>query len=144
MARKPVKINALRGKRLKTLCDEQGISQAKLSEMINISQQTISKIVNGNANLTEATARRISEVFPGYTFDHLMAFDQELNTYESPLEFEKDWIRSGGGNHPLTNLYVVEARIAIALEKMNENGWNVAVDLVDSLSRIHTFQKEGK
>ena len=70
-----------------------------------------------------------------------MCFDMEPKPFDSPLEFEKDWIRKGGGAHPLDNLIVVEARIAVALEKLNENGWRVAVDMIESLVKIADFQK---
>lgn len=144
MARKPVEIKAIRGKRLKALLEEQGIKQAELSQKIHLSQQTISKIINGGANLTEDTARAIIYAFPGYSYDYLMGFDQEPNLYESPLDFEKDWIRRGGGAHPLTNPTVVEARLAVAIEQMNKDGWIVAVDMVESLLKIPAFKKNGK
>lgn len=143
MPRKAVEIRSIRSERLKTLIDEQGITQAMLSAKIFISQQTISKIINGKANLTEETARKIIEAYPGYSLDYLMGFDQDPKIYDNPLEFEKDWIRCGGGDHPLNNLISVEARIAVALEKMNESGWRVAVDLVESLTKVPAFKNGG-
>lgn len=147
MARNTVEIKPIRGKRLKKLCDENGITQMELANKVFISQQTISKIIKGKANLTETTARKISEVYPGYSFEWLMGYDMEPASYDSPLEFEKEWIRKGGGNHPLNNIHVVEARIAVALEKMNEKGWQLAVSLVETLCEmpdLKTKETEGK
>ena len=143
MARKPVKINPIRGKRLKLLIEEQGITQSELKDRIFISQQTISKIINGKANLTETTARIIADAFPGseYTFEKLMGYDLEPKLYDNPLEFQKDWIRSGGGAHPLTNMITVEARISVALEKMNQKGWQLAVSLIETLGKMPDLQK---
>jgi len=143
MPRKKGIIKSLRGKRLKMLIEEQGINQTQLAKLIPISQQTVSKIIQGKANLTEETARRVSELFPGsmYTFEKLMGYDQEPISYDTPLEFEKDWHRIGGGAHPPTNIIVAEARIAVALEKMNKTGWCLAVNLVETLSKMPEYQK---
>lgn len=72
MARPREKIHVERGKRLKQLCEEQGITQEELSRRIYISQQNISRMINGKANVTENTARIIAEKFPDYSFDWLM------------------------------------------------------------------------
>lgn len=144
MARRQVKINPIRGERLKTLCKEQGITQAELSERIFLSQQTVSKIVQGKANLTESTAATIVRVFPGYRYDWIMAFDTEPMAFDSPLEFEKAWHRGGGGAHPPNNLIVAEARTAVALEKMNEKGWQLAVNLVETLAAMPDLQTDDK
>lgn len=140
MSRKKVKINPIRGERLKKLCEEQKITQVELSDRIHISQQTISKIIQGKANLTEDTAIAIRKEFPTYSFDYLMGYDPV--GFDSPIEFEKEWIRSGGGSHPLNNIYTVEARISLALEKMNEIGWHMAVNLVETLSEQSELQKK--
>lgn len=141
MARKKVEINPIRGERLKELLKELNIKQNELAKRIHISQQTISKIIQGKANLTEDTAKAIAKEFPAYSFDYLMGYDPI--SFESPLEFEKQWIRNGGGAHPLTNLYTVEARISIALEKMNEAGWRMAVNMIEMLSEQSEFQVTG-
>lgn len=142
MARLPVKINHERGKRLKELCEKKGITQNELAKEIHISQQTISKIVNGKANLTEYTAQLITAAYPDseYTFEKLMAFDTEIQTFSNSLEFEKEWLRRGGGQHPL-NAITAEARISLALEKMNKKGLELSVNLVETLSKMDDLQK---
>ena len=67
-------INPLWGERLKIICEENKISQSELASSIFISQQTISKIVNGKASLTLPTAQRIIDLFPqrGYSLDWLL------------------------------------------------------------------------
>lgn len=74
MARPKSIINPICGKRLKDLCEREHITQAALAQSIPISQQTISKIINSSASLTEQTARRISEKYPGYSFEWLMGY----------------------------------------------------------------------
>lgn len=68
-------INPLWGKRLKQLCEENKLSQAELAERIPISQQTISKIINGKAALTLQTAQRIVDLFPQWRIEYLTGRD---------------------------------------------------------------------
>lgn len=140
MARKKIEINPIRGKRLKELLTAENMTQYELSKKIYLSQQTISKIIQGKVNLTERNAEIIAWHFPAYSFDWLMGYDVEAKSYDSPLEFEKDWIRGGGAPHPLTKPWFAEARISIALEKMNSKGWQLAVNLVETLSEMPDLQ----
>ena len=144
MGRKTVEKKPIRGKRLKTLCEELGVTQKELAEKIHLTPQTISKIVNGEANLTEENAKRVIAAFPGssITFDLLMGYDQELMSFDSPLEYEKTWHKNGGAKHPVTNAIVAEARIAAALEKMNKKGWILAVNMVETLSDMQDLQAD--
>ena len=75
MSRPRVKINPKRGKNLKELCADEKISQAELAKKIFVSQQTISKIINGTATLTEQMARAITEKFPKYRIEWLLGYD---------------------------------------------------------------------
>lgn len=74
MPRKKVEINPIRGKRLKELLNDQKTDQKELSKQIFISAQTISKIVNGKATLTEQTARLVIDKYPFYNFEWLMGY----------------------------------------------------------------------
>lgn len=68
-------INPLWGIRLKEICDECDIRQADLAKRIFISQQTISKIINGKATLTLQTAQRIIDLYPQYRIEWLTGRD---------------------------------------------------------------------
>ena len=87
MPRPKVKINPKCGKNLKKLCDDERISQAELAEIIFVSQQTISKIINGRASLTEQTARAITEKFPKYRMEWLLGYDsfETIDDYISSI-----------------------------------------------------------
>lgn len=82
MARPKVVFKDLWGNRLKELCEKEHITQSELSDSIYISQQTISKIINHKASMTEETARRISEKYPGYSFEWLMGYVDYKNEME--------------------------------------------------------------
>ena len=71
---------------MKQLIDEQLITQGKLSEEIHISQQTISKIINGKAALTEQTAIELSKRFPNYRKEWFMGIDNAKTEYEKIFE----------------------------------------------------------
>ena len=84
MPRPKVKINPICGKRLKEICDEQNISQSMLSEMIHISQQTISKMINGKSSLTDQTARIIVDCFTEYRMEWLLGYDDYKTMFDLP------------------------------------------------------------
>ena len=86
MARPKVKINANRGLRLKQICDEKGITQTQLSKLVNISQQAISNMINGNATVTETTAIEVIKVFPEYRYEWLMDFDNVKTKEEKKIQ----------------------------------------------------------
>lgn len=130
---------------------EIGKTQADFAEILDVSSNYLSMIVNGKDNkvVTRNLAEKIHDKY-GYNIDWLMGrsiykTDEEAlshvpRKFKSELDFEKDWIRQGGGAHPLNNQIVVEARIGVALEKLNENGWRIAVNMIESLCNIPEFQ----
>ena len=75
MARPKVNINPIRGLRLKQLCEEKDIKQYELSEIIHISQQAISKMMNGTATVTEDTVNLVTAAFPEYRKQWLLGLD---------------------------------------------------------------------
>ena len=78
MARKRVEIKPQCGKRLKDWLNECNITQEELGNRIHLSQQTISKIVNGKATLTPDVARLISESVPNADGEFILS-DYLLN-----------------------------------------------------------------
>lgn len=75
MGRKRVRVNTIRGERLKKLLKEKGVDQQTLADMIGYSEEHISYIVNGKRNLTEDAAERIIELFPGTRLSWLLGCD---------------------------------------------------------------------
>lgn len=75
MPRPKLELNPIRGKRLKQIIREKGISQQALSKTIHISQQAISAMVNERANLTETTAKAVIKLYPEYRYEWLMGYD---------------------------------------------------------------------
>jgi len=99
MGRPRVEIKPIRGKRLKQICEEQGITQQVLSSKIYISQQAISNMVTGQANVTEVTARKVIEYVSNeyhydYRFEWLMGYD-DYKTEEDKKhqEFKKQYFK---------------------------------------------------
>lgn len=89
MSRPRTIINPIWGKNLKELCKREQITQAALAKSIPISQQTISKIINSSASLTEDVARRISEKYPGYSVEWLMGrvnYKDELEHFSQAID----------------------------------------------------------
>lgn len=75
MARPKKEINPIRAQRLNEIMTDEGINQRELSKRLNLSQQSISRILNGAATLTETTANRIIFEFPKYRFEWIMGYD---------------------------------------------------------------------
>ena len=76
MGRPRREINAIRGKRLKELIDDQCMTQKEFEKEINLSQQVISNIINGHAHLTDERAKEIIEKYPEYSLFWLLGYDR--------------------------------------------------------------------
>lgn len=64
MARKATIIHTECGTRLKILLEEYDMTQAKLSDIANVSRVFINRIIRGKANMTEAVAENLVKAFP--------------------------------------------------------------------------------
>lgn len=98
MGRPQKEINAERGKRLKILFSEvkqrdKANTQSNIAEQINTSQQVLSNVINGKANLTEDTAKRIINLFPEYRLEWLLCID-DFKTYPDEADHYKDMLIS--------------------------------------------------
>lgn len=82
MPRPKAKINPICGKRLKELCETEGITQVQLAKEVFLSQQTVSKIIKGHSSMTEETARRVHDKYPAYPFEWLMGYSDYKTTGE--------------------------------------------------------------
>lgn len=75
MGRPSKKINPKCGQRLKIILKEQNTTQQQLSEMIHLTQVTISNIICGKASLTDENADAIHVIFPQYRLQWLLGYD---------------------------------------------------------------------
>ncbi len=76
MGRPSVKVNPKQGKRVKEIKKETGLTQKEFAGRIFITQQTLSKIINGKASLTNNVAEKILEEFPGICrLEYLLGLD---------------------------------------------------------------------
>ena len=82
MSRPKGEIKGLRCKRLKEIIEREGVKQNQLSEETGISQQSISAMVQGKANVTETTAEIIVKRFPEYSIEWLLGFSDYKNNAE--------------------------------------------------------------
>lgn len=82
MSRPKVEINDLRCKRLKEIIESERVKQNQLSKETGISQQAISTMVQGKANVTETTAEIIVKRFPQYSIEWLLGFSDYKNSTE--------------------------------------------------------------
>lgn len=91
-------VNPEPGKRVKLLLEKEKMTHERLGELIGMSPQHISRIVNGHATLYEDVARRIIDVFPEYELSWLLGFSdyptQEIRREEIQRQREdaKDYV----------------------------------------------------
>ena len=78
MSKKPTEKNPVRAERVKIIMKREKINQTKLAAMIPQTQQNISRILTGKQPLTEANAKRIIELFPGYRLQWLLGYDNVM------------------------------------------------------------------
>lgn len=101
MSRPKVEINDLKCKRLKEIIESEGVKQNQLSKETGISQQAISAMVQGKANVTETTAEIIVKRFPQYSIEWLLGFSDYKNSTEknsaviSQAQHEGDLLLTG-------------------------------------------------
>lgn len=84
MSKKPSEINPEPAKRLKELLMLENVTQEKLSDLIHLSQQSISRIIQKKQSLTDQTARAVIKVFPNYRIEWLLGFD-DIMTHTDDL-----------------------------------------------------------
>ena len=75
MPRKTVKINPIRGKRLKELISESEYSRTEFASKVGYSPEHLSYIVNGRRNLTEDCAKAVISIFTDVRLEWLLGFD---------------------------------------------------------------------
>lgn len=95
MSKPRQEINPQSGERLKNLCKEQGITQTKLAEQINVTPNTLSKICKGKAPLTYRIADAIVKCYPLIRREWLMGLDEYKSQAEKSLaelsNFNTEW-----------------------------------------------------
>jgi len=75
MPKRKLEINPKSKERLKELCNGKPLTQAMLSEKTGISQNTLSKIANGKAPMSDYVAQEIIKAVPGIRREWIMGYD---------------------------------------------------------------------
>ena len=139
MARPKLIINPLQGKRVKTVCEREKITQIELSKKTYISQQLISKIVNGRAHLTQTTAELICKAFPQYRVEWLMGMDDFVTKEElAAFYFDKSWEEESAEESFISSFFSLAGLCYMpnppqeVIEGINMNSDNEIASLCDS------------
>lgn len=139
MPRPPKKINPIRIKRLKQVLEQQHLTQSELARRIPISQQVMSRMMNGEATITENTIRGIAREFPEYSFAYLMGFDDMPNeeyrqSFNNAMKF-RDRLMDEGYNREIVATLLKMIDIESRYEKAS-----ISIDEPWKYERMH---KEG-
>ena len=77
MSKAKVEPQSVRAERLKEIIKNEGLTQNLLADKVSVTQQSISRIMQGKQALTEGMARRIVAVFPAYNVEWLLGYKSE-------------------------------------------------------------------
>ena len=128
MARPKVEINPECGKRLKILLEETGEKQVVLSKKIPLSQQTISRIIRGKANLTPENAARIAQLYPQYSKYWLLGeFPIDIKSIDDLWHASIDMLRSQDERRQNKNLAIKTILEYCGFSFETTNGFNRTV-----------------
>lgn len=125
---------AFSGEDLKNIRKENNISQKTLADLIGKSVSSIRKYESGDTQPPLSVIEEIAHVL------RVSVADLAPPGFDSPLEFEKEWIRRGGGYHPGRNGDI--ARIEINKEKLNDAGIKLLADHSDLLVNSGQYRKQ--
>lgn len=125
---------AFSGEELKRIRKEKKISQKTLAGQINKSVSSIRKYESGDTQPPLSVIEEIAQVL------HISVSDLTPHGFNTPLEFEMEWIRRGGGHHPGRNGDI--ARIEINKEKLNDAGIKLLADHSDLLVNSGQYIKQ--
>ena len=78
MSKKPTEINPIPAENLKKLIEREKIKQQELADLLFMSQQSISRIIQKKQSLTDQTARAIIKAFPDYRIEWLLGYDDVM------------------------------------------------------------------
>ena len=141
MSRKKTEINPIRAKRLKALIDEEGLSQTDFADIIHMTQQNVSRIINLKTALTEATASEISSSFPKYSVEWLLGLSDHKNEAEA---FRDNIDKMNQEGDLLNNAFISLAALSgYRVKRLGYQGESVE-EVVSSLYEYVEIEHEGK
>lgn len=109
------------------------ISQKELAELSGLSLATIKSYEQGKYTPRPDSIRRICEA---------LDVSEETITdfgFDTPLDFEIAWLKSGGGTH-YSSPYGRQAAAMVAFEKLNEAGQRTAIDLLHLVGKVPEYK----
>lgn len=112
------------GEKIKKEMISRGISQNQLAKCAMISQSGLSSIVNGAVSPKEETLRAIADAL-NVSVSYLIGDEQPARTSEPALPRQ-------------------EQAILLLFRSMNDNGQQVAMDMLRSLAMNPAFQRDNK
>lgn len=142
MSKPRQEINPQSGKNLKNFCKEQGITQARLAEQIEVTPNTLSKICKGKAPLTSRIADAIVKCYPSVRREWLKGEDEYKSQTEKSLaelsSFSAEWQQRLSAVKVLALLSGYE----ISLFKEEDNKLNIE-DALNSVKEGYKICKDG-
>lgn len=143
MSKPRQEINPVSGERLKQFCKKYGITQLKLSAVIDVTPNTLSKICTGKAPLTYRVANEIVKHYPQVRREWLMGIDDfETETKKSLAEFscwKNEWERRLDAVQILAYL----AGYEINLFEQNEGPYQIE-KAIENIKEGYKIIKDGK
>ena len=116
MGKPKYEINVERCKRFKQILDQTNTTQTYLSKKIGLSKQSIGAMVNCRADVTERTAKLVTDLFPQYKFSWLMYGYADL---EDNLRMQRALEELDNFKRKYASLRGLLADVIIAIDNLN-------------------------
>lgn len=113
------------------------LSQKELAQLAGVSFSALRAYENERYTPKIDAIERICNAL-GVPLDVL--YGRNIQTFETPLDFEIAWIRSGGGAH-LGSELGRKAVMIVSFEDLNEAGQRRALDLLEILSKVPEYKR---
>lgn len=130
------------GERLREIRKAKGLSQKEISEEMGFtSYQGYARYETRERAPKGTTLKKLAEILDVPE----AVLDPSPKGFDTPLDFEYDWIRRAGLENSRQHLQQEPGRLAAArilMEGLNEAGQRAALDLLELVCKIPEYKKE--
>ena len=130
------------GEVLKSLREQQNLTQIEVAEKLNMTRQAYGRYERYENPPKPSTIEKIAEALsiPAAALEINSPF---IQTFDTALDFEKEWIRKGAAPHYGSEIGR-SAALLVKFEELNEAGQRQAIDMLDLLLKVPEYRKKEK
>lgn len=123
---------------------DKGISQKELAELTSLGIATIQRIEQKGSGSFENIVRICNALNTPVPIIGVSRGESlvpsEIESFDTPLDFEKAWIKRGGAPHYGSEIGR-SAALLVTFESLNEAGQRTALDLLELVQKVPEYNK---